>query len=121
MPRFSDDWVVDRTMFEFVSGGSCACCGMNHLFLPDGLKGLIDSISDLETDAANNELSAAQKSPWPPNMRDEVWADRVRLRHKMKKEMKVYKDFFEKEGRESVERWCRDEIGASGLRKMFQM
>ena len=81
MPRFSDQWVVDRTLFEFATGGSCACCGFSHLFLPNGLKGLIDEVSDLETDAANNEFEAAQKSPWPPTMRDQVWADRVRLRH----------------------------------------
>ena len=59
MPRFLDNWVVDRTMFEYVSGGTCACCGFPHLY-PNGVTGLINSISDLETDAAQAEVSALQ-------------------------------------------------------------
>eukprot|EP00591_Stephanopyxis_turris_P004187 CAMPEP_0195514940 /NCGR_PEP_ID=MMETSP0794_2-20130614/6173_1 /TAXON_ID=515487 /ORGANISM="Stephanopyxis turris, Strain CCMP 815" /LENGTH=281 /DNA_ID=CAMNT_0040643299 /DNA_START=158 /DNA_END=1003 /DNA_ORIENTATION=- len=108
-------------MFEFVSGGACQCCGFNHLFLPDGLKSLVDACTDLETDAANNELAAAEKSPWPPEMRNQVWADRVRLRTKMKREMADYRKFFDKNERSDVERWCIDTLGAKGLRRLFQM
>lgn len=122
MPRFSDQWVVDRTLFEFVSGGSCACCGFSHLFHPEGLKGVINDISDLETDAADAEYSAAIRSPWPPDMRDQVWADRVRLRHKMKKEMGEYRSFLtEAGGVEGLRAWCRTELGPSGLRRLLQM
>ena len=123
MPRFSDQWVVDRTLFEFATGGSCACCGFSHLFLPNGLKGLIDEVSDLETDAANNEFEAAQKSPWPPTMRDQVWADRVRLRHLMKKEMGQYSDFMaEVGGTEGLKQFLmNDDVGPSKLRRIIQM
>ena len=122
MPRFDDKWVVDRTLFEFATGGSCACCGLSHLFLPDGLKGLIDEVSDLETDAANNEFEAAQKSPWPPTMRDQVWADRVRLRHLLKKEMGQYATFMaEVGGTEGLKRFLLEEIGPSKLRRILQM
>lgn len=122
MPRFSDQWVVDRTLFEFATGGSCACCGFSHLFLPNGLKGLIDEVSDLETDAANNEFEAAQKSPWPPTMRDQVWADRVRLRHLMKKEMGQYSDFMvEVGGTEGLKQFLMNEVGPSKLRRIIQM
>lgn len=95
MPRFTDNWVVDRTMFDYVNGGSCACCGFSHLFNPGGLKGLIDSMSDLETDSAARELNAARTSPWPPDMRDQIWSDRLLLRYRMKKDMGGYKRFFE--------------------------
>lgn len=121
MVRFGDDWVVDRTMFEYVSGGSCACCGITHLFNPDGLKGLVNAVSDLETDAAHAELSAAERSPWPPQMRDQVWADRVRLRAKMKMEMQLYKQFLERHNVKDVERWCLDKLEVKELRGMFQM
>lgn len=122
MPRFTDGWVVDRTMFEYVSGGSCACCGFSHLFHPEGLKGLIEDISDLETDAADAEFKAAQKSPWPPDMRDQVWADRVKLRFKMKKEMKDYKAFMaEIGGKEGLKAFCRDGMGPSKLLRALQM
>jgi len=79
-------------MFEYVSDGSCACCGMPYLFQPGGIQGLIAACTDLETDAAENELNAAEKSPWPPQIREQIWGDRVRLRLKMKKEMPNYKD-----------------------------
>lgn len=92
MVRFSDSWVVDRTMFEYVSDGTCACCGLPYLFQPDGIQGMIAACTDLETDAAENELNAVEKSPWPPQIREQIWGDRVRLRLKMKKEMPNYKN-----------------------------
>mmetsp|Transcript_32414 Transcript_32414/g.58588 ORF Transcript_32414/g.58588 Transcript_32414/m.58588 type:complete len:192 (-) Transcript_32414:594-1169(-) len=95
MPRFADNWVVDKCMFDYVQGGSCACCGFPHLFAPGGFEGMVNSMSDLETDAAANEINAAKSSPWPPEMRDQIWGDRLLLRFKMKKEMKVYRAFLE--------------------------
>lgn len=123
MPRFSDTWVVDRALFEYVNGGSCACCSAVGLFNPDGLKGLINAVTDLETDAANSELKAAEQSPWPPEFRDCVWGDRVRLRHKMKKEMVNYKEFCNTYDKEDLEAWLcnEEEFGAGKLKKLFQM
>eukprot|EP00585_Thalassiosira_rotula_P012545 CAMPEP_0196132750 /NCGR_PEP_ID=MMETSP0910-20130528/2246_1 /TAXON_ID=49265 /ORGANISM="Thalassiosira rotula, Strain GSO102" /LENGTH=352 /DNA_ID=CAMNT_0041392387 /DNA_START=196 /DNA_END=1254 /DNA_ORIENTATION=- len=95
MPRFADNWVVDKCMFDYVAGGVCACCGFPHLFAPGGLEGMINAFSDLETDAATMELNAAKASPWPPDMRDQIWSDRLLLRFKMKKEMKGYRNFLE--------------------------
>lgn len=117
--KFKDEWVVDRTMFEFINGGSCACCGMSQLFLPDGLKGIINSISDIETDAASAELAAAERSSWPPELREEVWVNRFRLRFEMKKEIKLYKEFFQIHDKSDVKRWCQDEIGT--LSRLFQL
>jgi len=121
--------VVDRTLFDYLMGGDCQCCGFRHFFNPEGLAGLIKEVTDLETDAAKAELTAAERSPWPPEMRDEVWADRVRLRHKMKKEMNGYKDFWTVDGadesssnrKEEVTAWCRDTLGVDGLARIFQI
>mmetsp|Transcript_16902 Transcript_16902/g.25571 ORF Transcript_16902/g.25571 Transcript_16902/m.25571 type:complete len:291 (-) Transcript_16902:432-1304(-) len=119
MPKFSDQWVIDRTLFEYVNGGSCACCG-GALFMPGGLDGMIKSVSDLETDAANAEIKAMAKSPWPPEMREEVWSDRVRIRVKMKKEMGRYKEFWAEHG-EDFTQWCKTGIEPKKLRKIMQM
>jgi len=121
MPRYRDDWAVSKSLFEYTTGGSCACCSFPTLFNPDGFKGLINSISDLETDAANAEINAADQSPWPPEMRDSVWADRVKIRHKMKLEMGGYKEFMEEAGEEALKDFCRKELGGKKLRQMFQM
>mmetsp|Transcript_19176 Transcript_19176/g.27302 ORF Transcript_19176/g.27302 Transcript_19176/m.27302 type:complete len:304 (-) Transcript_19176:1177-2088(-) len=121
MSRFSDEWVIDRTMFDFTQGGSCNCCGLPHLFNTGGIKGLIDACTDLETDAAALELNAMEKSPWPPQMREEVWGDRVKLRLKMKREMKKYKSFFENHNAKNVQEWCLNTLGVDGLRRIFQM
>jgi len=40
MPRFTDKWVLDKCMFDYVQGGSCACCGFTHLFNPGGIEGV---------------------------------------------------------------------------------
>eukprot|EP01083_Nonionella_stella_P220864 789733_1 len=122
MPRFKDEWVVTKSLFEYTTGGSCACCSFPAMFLPNGLQGLISSVSDLETDAADAELESAKSSPWPPEMRDHVWADRVKVRYKMKKEMATYKDFMvEIGGEEVLMKWCVEELGAQAMRRMFQM
>lgn len=52
-------------------------------------------MSDLETDAANQEIDAAKMSPWPEDMRDGIWTDRLLLRYRMKKEMRGYRHFLE--------------------------
>ena len=56
---------------------------------------MIHAMSDLETDTATQEINAAKASPWPPDMRDQIWSDRLLLRFKMKKEMKAYRSFLE--------------------------
>jgi hypothetical protein len=121
MPRYGDDWAVSKSLFEYTTGGSCACCSFPTLFNPDGFKGLVNAISDLETDAANAEINAADQSPWPPEMRDSVWADRVKVRHKMKLEMKGYREFMEEAGEEALKEFCKKELGGKKLRQMFQM
>ena len=95
MPRFTDKWVIDKCMFDYVNGGDCACCGFPHLFMPGGIESLINTMSDLETDDAKREVNAARMSPWPPDMRDQIWSDRLLLRFKMKKEISRYRTFLE--------------------------
>ena len=99
MPRYSDKWLIDKTLFDYISGGSCACCG-GFLFMPGGTKGLIESLSEFETDAANAEVSALDRLPWPQDMKDEVWKERVRLRQYCKRNMKTYSSFWEKHEKE---------------------
>ena len=93
--------------------------GLPYLFQPDGLKGLIDACTDIETDAAENELNTP--SPWPPQIREQVWADRVRLRLKMKQEMKTYRIFFEKYSIEDIRSFCVSGKNSPILKRIFQM
>jgi len=88
--------------------------------MPGGVDDLIKAVSDLETDAANAEIRANSTSPWPSNMREEVWSDRVRLRHKMKKEMNNYKEFWNEHSVDFSE-WCKTGIKAKSLHKMLQI
>lgn len=117
MPRFSDEWLIDRTLFDYVQGGSCACCSFN--FLPNGTKGLIESMSEFETDAANAEVRALDALPWPADMKDQVWMERVRLRQFCKKKMPHYRDFWKEHGEEFQE-WFRNSP-SSKLRRLFQL
>ncbi|GAX16595.1 hypothetical protein FisN_7Lh327 [Fistulifera solaris] len=118
MPRYTDEWLTDRVLFDYVSGGSCACCGFVH-FLPNGTADLITALTDLETDQANAEIKALDDSPWPPDLRDQVWSDRVRLRQKLKADMSSYKEFWDTHEEEFVQ-WCHDQ-GASFWRRHFQL
>lgn len=118
MPRFSDEWVIDRVLFDYVSGGSCACCGFQH-FLPNGSTAdLIGAVTDLETDQAAAEVAALQHHPWPVELRDQIWADRVKLRQKMKRDMPVYADFWKQHG-DGFPDWCRNH--AAIVQRLFQL
>ena len=117
MPRFSDQWLIDRTLFDYVQGGSCACC--SFAFLPNGTAGMIQSMSEFETDAANAEVSALDKLPWPPEMKDQVWMERVRLRQFLKSSMPTYRIFWKEHG-ESYQNWFMD-IPSPKLKKLFQL
>jgi hypothetical protein len=111
MPRYRDDWLIDRVMFDYLSGGSsCSCCGLNHamnLFLPNGTADLVGAVSDLETDQAQKEISAihSSRNPWPRELQDQVWADRVRLRQHMKRDMSAYRTFWDEYG-EACREWA---------------
>jgi hypothetical protein len=120
MPRFSDDWVIDKSLFEYMNGGQCACCSNMNLFLPDGVEGMIQSISDFETDTADNEISSLNTSPWPPTMRQEVWGDRVKLRLKLKKEIVIYKSFWNEHGDEFSD-WISNTVSPKKLQKLLQV
>ena len=101
MPRFSDEWVVDRVLFDYVSGGSCACCGLSHsLFLPNGTNDLITSMTDMETDQMNSEIDILNNNhhPWPKPLRDQIWSDRVKLKQKLKSSIQVYTQFWSQHG-----------------------
>lgn len=98
---------------------------------------MINAMSDLETDAATNEINAAKASPWPPDMRDQIWSDRLLLRFRMKKDMSKYRAFLEGVavkggdlGKEEVDikgaiaplhQFCRDELSHKELRQIFQL
>mmetsp|Transcript_18088 Transcript_18088/g.44996 ORF Transcript_18088/g.44996 Transcript_18088/m.44996 type:complete len:272 (+) Transcript_18088:53-868(+) len=118
MPRYSDQWLIDKTMFDYVQGGSCACC-TGFLFMPGGTAGLIRSMSEFETDAANAEVSALEKLPWPQDMKDEVWKERVRLRQYCKRNMVNYKSFWEDHG-DAYKEWFQ-ELPKKRLCRFFQL
>jgi len=103
---------------------------------------MINAMSDLETDTATQEINAAKASPWPPDMRDQIWSDRLLLRFKMKKDMKVYRSFLEgvvmddinaptsNSNIEEVDKrdaipilhnFCTNELSPKELRQLFQL
>eukprot|EP00522_Entomoneis_paludosa_P008232 CAMPEP_0172455390 /NCGR_PEP_ID=MMETSP1065-20121228/12042_1 /TAXON_ID=265537 /ORGANISM="Amphiprora paludosa, Strain CCMP125" /LENGTH=280 /DNA_ID=CAMNT_0013207851 /DNA_START=21 /DNA_END=863 /DNA_ORIENTATION=+ len=121
MPRFRDEWVIDRVLFDFVSGGSCSCCGLQH-FLPNGTADLIGAISDLDTDQQKSEVAALAFHPWPPELRDQVWADRVRLRQKLKMDKKRYQEIWQDETqKQNFLEWCRTPETFRNFRRWFQL
>uniref|UniRef100_A0A7S3P4U2 Uncharacterized protein n=1 Tax=Amphora coffeiformis TaxID=265554 RepID=A0A7S3P4U2_9STRA len=119
MPRFRDEWVIDRVMFDYVSGGSCACCGFQH-FLPNGTADLVDALSDLDTDQANHEKAALANHPWPADVRDQVWADRVRLRQKLKRDRTRFGDFWQAHA-DGFAAWLHQPETITQLRRWLQL
>lgn len=119
MPRFRDEWVIDRVLFDYMAGGACSCCGFSHLFLPNGVQDLIQAVSDIDTDAAQRELQALQHHPWPKELREQIWADRVRFRQKAKMHMKDYKRFWETQG-DDFAKWLRQQDNLQ-LKRIFQV
>jgi hypothetical protein len=99
MPRFRDDWIIDRVMFDYVSGGACDCCGISYQrFLFQTTPDLIQTVSDLDTDQMTTEIASLPTHPWPPELRDAVWSDRVKIRQKCKLSMPQYRAFWTEYG-----------------------
>eukprot|EP00934_Nitzschia_sp_Nitz4_P001121 Nitzschia sp. Nitz4//scaffold10_size219509//72090//72806//NITZ4_001416-RA/size219509-processed-gene-0.232-mRNA-1//1//CDS//3329532884//1121//frame0 len=76
-------------------------------------------MSEFETDAANAEVSALDKLPWPADMKDQVWMERVRLRQHCKKSMGHYREFW-KEHESGYVEWFKG-LPAPKLRRLFQL
>jgi hypothetical protein len=87
MFRFLDSWVVEKTLFEFVSQGSCSCCGFSQSLRQEQLASMC---SDWETDDQKKE----KKSLWPEAMQDDVWQERVRYRRVLKEGLPAYREKF---------------------------
>lgn len=93
MPRFTDEWVLNKILFECTTNSSCICCITTYSsFLPDGVNSLISSVSDLEPDVA--DLEQKSESLLTPEMKEAIWGDRVRVRFRMKKEISKYSTFL---------------------------
>jgi hypothetical protein len=94
MPRFTDTWVMDRVLFDYMSGGSCSCCGIAYSSMLFGnTNDLIRAASDLDEVAVHSETNALEQ--WPKDLRDQVWADRIRLRQKLKISRKAFQKKLE--------------------------
>lgn len=104
-----------------MSGGQCACCGFSHMFLPNGSADLIAAVSDLETDAQENEIAALERHPWPRELRDQVWADRVRLRQRCKKDVASNYRKFWADHSDGFKAWMREELSHDQVRRVFQL
>mmetsp|Transcript_10278 Transcript_10278/g.20162 ORF Transcript_10278/g.20162 Transcript_10278/m.20162 type:complete len:318 (+) Transcript_10278:300-1253(+) len=111
--RFLDTWVVDRVMFEFVNQGGCNCCGFTHGGM--GMQDFMALCSDVETDDGRTE----KRSPWPPFMQNEVWADRVKFRRMLKDTMCTYRERYEEHGPEFVNWWLN--LDVNERKRCFQM
>ncbi|KAL3787635.1 hypothetical protein HJC23_011783 [Cyclotella cryptica] len=143
MPRFTDNWVLEKIMFIYLEGGSaCFCCTPvpTSLFSPekDPVESMIRSMSDLHPDEVECEIRALATSPWDEEMKDQVWGDRGMLRFRMKREMGGYRRFLEGVAVESREEdgetmhlevpavsvlsdFCKNHISPSELYELFQV
>jgi len=71
--------------------------------------------SDVETDDGRTE----KKSPWPQFMQDEVWADRLKFRRVMKKDIPKYRKMSEDHGSDFVQWWI--ELDEKTRKSCFMM
>lgn len=126
MPRFNNEWLIDRVLFDYVNGGTCSCCSLSSaIFLPGGTAELIKSVTDIESDQMNYEISSYNKPlihPWPQDLRDHVWASRVKLRQKLKSNMKHYEEFWNSHNNNDFIIWLTSSsIDITVLKRIFQL
>ncbi|RHY88274.1 hypothetical protein DYB35_008777 [Aphanomyces astaci] len=127
---FQDAWVVDKTMFDYVSqGGGCACCGITNAMMnwdkfqqcsdwgthrPLPILSspsvqwtrrtitflLILTMVLLDTDDEHRELF----SPWPTFIHEDVQTQRCIIRASMKQQLSSYASFRTTHG-DSFKSW----------------
>ena len=87
MPRFTDQWLYERVLFDYTTGGgasACACCrydsaneeetsSSSPLAWFGGWRSFLEAIPDLP--------QTAEDFSWP--QLDSVWGDRVKIRQKL--------------------------------------
>lgn len=100
-------------MFEIVNQGSCTCCGIAHGGL--GMQEFMSLCSDLDTDDGKKE----KMSPWPPFLRNEVWADRVKFRKILKERNAKFRAKLSPHSEAFVEWWL--DISPQARSRCFMM
>ena len=139
MPRFTDSWVVNNTMFIYLQEGvACICCAPQsfNLFSPEKepIEAMIRSLDDFTDDEKEAEIRAMKTSPWDEDMTRQIWGDRGLLRWRMKKEIGRYRSFFEGIVRDSncasahqisvvekLHHFCVNSMTAQELNNLFQL
>jgi hypothetical protein len=87
MQRYRDEWVFDKTMFDYTTqSGGCSCCNLQHVD-----RSLIGQCSDMDTAEA---VAQDEENPWPEEIKYAVWADRVSLRKQLKADRARYAQFW---------------------------
>ncbi|EQC39869.1 hypothetical protein SDRG_02527 [Saprolegnia diclina VS20] len=110
---FLDAWVVDKTMFEYVSKGGCSCCGIASAMI--NFAALDAPCSDWETDDEDREMF----SPWPTFIHEDVQKQRVMIRHRLKQHVHAYATFWAEHGA-AFSTWWTEQTAATKFR-LFQL
>jgi hypothetical protein len=88
--------------------------------MPNGTAGLIEGMSELESDAKENEVRSLKTLPWPDDMKDTVWMERIKLRQYCKRYyMPTIKQFWISHQKEYTD-WF-SQLTKLQLRKYFQL
>ncbi|ETV78204.1 hypothetical protein, variant 1 [Aphanomyces astaci] len=110
---FQDAWVVDKTMFDYVSqGGGCACCGITNAMMNWDK---FQQCSDWDTDDEHRELF----SPWPTFIHEDVQTQRCIIRASMKQQLSSYASFRATHG-DSFKSWLAA-LPLSAKQRAFQV
>ncbi|KDO20849.1 hypothetical protein SPRG_14080 [Saprolegnia parasitica CBS 223.65] len=110
---FLDAWVVDKTMFEYVSKGGCSCCGISSAMI--NFAALDAPCSDWETDDEDREMF----SPWPTFIHEDVQKQRVMIRHRLKQHLPLYASFWAEHGAAFATWWTQ--LTAATKFRLFQL
>ena len=78
MPRFTNKWLIDASLYSYFKG--VPCCGPPAT-PPDTVSDTIQNAVHLCPDLPTQELlQEALVSPFPDDIKDETWRDRVLFR-----------------------------------------
>ncbi|OQS07202.1 hypothetical protein THRCLA_00799 [Thraustotheca clavata] len=110
---YLDAWVVDKTMFDYVSQGGCSCCGIASSMLDFAT--LAEECSDWETDDEEREMF----SPWPTFLHEDVQTQRGKIRIRLKQQLQQYAAFWTEHSKPFLNWWNQQPSGVKF--RLFQV
>jgi hypothetical protein len=95
MKSYTDEWVEDSVLMNFLSASGCTCCTLSSQTTL--LRSYVQQCSDLDTDSEGRDAIIKAHTLWPIDISMDIWRERIQFRGLLKATVKQWLPIISKD------------------------